>query len=158
MEPINPDSSAAAPPELPRHLISTLDSLRKYTHFLGLVTWIGAGLLILMGLFTAFFMNTLGSTLGEEVGFLGQVGGAGAGLFYMLIALLYYFPGKYLVETSKKLKQALRSHSLEELYQCFPPLQRFFKFIGVLIMIMLIFYGIILLAALFLGGIGASMG
>lgn len=157
MEPTNESTPSPATPELPHYLIPTLDSLRKYTYFIGIVTWVGAGLLIIMGLFTAFFMNSLGSGLQEEVGFIGQLGGASIGLFYILIALLYYFPGKYLVETSKQIKQALRSQSPEEVYQTFQPLQRFFKFVGVIIMIVLILYGIIFLGALFLGGIGAFM-
>ena len=157
MEPTEDTPSSPTPEALPHHLVLTLDSLRRYTQFIGIVIWVGAGLLILVGLITIFFMNALDSGL-QEVNFFGQVGGATIGIFYILVALLYYFPGKYLIATSKQIKAALRSHSVQELHQTFAPLQRFFKFIGVILMIVLILYGILFLGGLFLGGIGALAG
>jgi hypothetical protein len=74
-------------------------------------------------------------------------------VFYLLVALLYFFPVYYLFQFSVKMKAALAQQSSELLQQAFENLKSHYKFMGILMIVVLGFYVIILAFA----GLGAAM-
>ena len=76
---------------------------------------------------------------------MGALGGGLIGAIYLAMGLLYYFPSKYLYDFSVFIKQALEIKDQESLTYAFSRLKSLYRFWGILVVIMLVFYGIILL-------------
>jgi hypothetical protein len=129
--------------------INLLAQTGKWAKFIAIVGLIMCGILVLIGIF-------LGSMVGSA--FLGKSMGAGTeiifGVVYVVIALLYVFPCVFLYRFAKYMQAANNSHDAQQLNLALANLKSFFKFIGILIIIMLAFY---LLAAIG-GGIVGAMG
>lgn len=126
-----------------------LNALRKYTYFFALLAYILGGLLVLFSLAVIFGLSFTSDL---------SLGGAQflVGFLYLGISALYLVPAGYLYKASQALKRAETAESLEELLQSIPWLGRFFRFYGILAIILLVFYAIMLLFILAGVGLGAS--
>jgi small-conductance mechanosensitive channel len=142
-------------PEWSATLRRYLHSLQKSTRFLGILTWVAAGLVLLAGLFIMGLGGSLGKLAGSGV--MGGISGVLMGLLYAGIALLYYYLGRYLYRASRKFQQALQSGQEQDLHACFEPLHLFFRIIAIVAIAFLGLYALIILFALIAGGIGAFM-
>ena len=123
---------------------------RKWGKFLAVVGFIGVGMMVLIGLGMMTFFSTFmpaNANMPFSPGFLG--------IFYVLIAVMYYFPSLYLLRFSNKTKLALNNLSQEELTAAFQNLKSVFKFFGVMTLIVFILYAVILIGAMIGGAIGA---
>ena len=69
-------------------------------------------------------------------------------VIYLLIATLYFFPVYYLNKFSSKLKLALRNNDSEILANSFEYLKSHYKYIGIMVLVILSFYVLILLGFL----------
>ncbi len=122
--------------------IAFLKETRKWANFLSILGFIGVGLMVLFGLFAGTIFSAVASQMGSPVagmpGFMG--------VFYIFIALLYFFPLLYLYKFASKMKIALNTGDNATLEASFENLKSHYKFIGILAVIMLGFY---VLAALF---------
>lgn len=121
-----------------------LKETAKWAYFLSIIGFIFLGLFVLL----AFFMFSLGSTLGNlggmsGMGAMGAMGGAFIGVIYLLIALLYFFPILYLFKFASKTKKAIAENSTELLTDGLSSLKSHYKFVGILMVIVLSFYAIV---------------
>ncbi len=82
-----------------------------------------------------------------------MMGGAFLTVLYLAMAVLYFFPIYYLFQFSSKIKAALQTQSSELLEQAFSNLKSHYKFMGILLIIVLGLYAI----ALIFGGLAAAM-
>ena len=115
--------------EIRQYLIETT----KWGKFLTIMGYIGIGLMTL----AAIFMIASSSLFSDvEPGFnMGWMGG-----FYLLIALLYFFPVRYLHKFSDKIKNGISAENPEELTLGFENLKSLFKFMGIATIVMVSFY------------------
>jgi hypothetical protein len=117
-----------------------LNEAAGWTKFLSIVGFVFIGLLVI----GAIFAGSIISDLMEAQTGSPMVGGAVITIFYLLFALLYFFPVYYLFQFSSKMKAALEQQSSELLQQSFENLKSHYKFMGILTIVILGFYLIVL--------------
>ena len=132
------------------HLLETT----KWAKFLAIVGFVLCALIVITGI---FFGSVMGSMLGNvsetNPGLTGGLSVVMA-VVYILFALLYFFPCLFLYRFATKMKAALNGNSQEDLTISFQNLKSMFKFVGILMIILLAFYGLVLLFAM----IGFALG
>lgn len=126
---------------------SYIQEIAKWSYFLSIVGFIFIGLMVLGGLFAGLMFGNMTNELGMGMG------GGFLSLFYLVGALLYFFPIFYLFRFSSKAKVALRSGSDMELTDAFENLKSHYKFLGILTIVILVLYVLVFL----FGGLGALM-
>lgn len=100
--------------------------ISKWTLFFAVLLFIVFGLVSLLGLFAAF-----------SGGAMGVVGG----LFFVAIYGVFLFlPGLYYYRFSTQMKQALATEDNDQLEQAFINLKRFYRFIGILVIVIIALY------------------
>jgi hypothetical protein len=112
-----------------------LNEIRKWTKFFAVLGFVMIGALILLALFLPLAINGLGRSSAMPAGF-----SLIFSIVYFLFAALYFFPALYLLQFSNHLKTALYSNNESELEQAFKYLKSHFKFIGIMILVILGFY------------------
>jgi hypothetical protein len=119
----------------------------KWAKFLSIVGFVFIGFYVLI----AFVMFAMGGAIGSQagqmegmqgmsgpIGLMG-IGGAAMGVFYLICALLYFFPVLYLYRFASNAKQALLANNTQQLTASFENLKSHYKYIGILMLIMLVF-------------------
>ena len=87
-------------------------------------------------------------------GAMPAMNGGVLGFFFLLGALILFFPTYYLFSFSSKMRRALRNNEQAVLTESFKNLKSFFKFYGILVIIVLSVYTLALIAAI----VGAMLG
>lgn len=126
-----------------------LNEAAGWTKFLSIVGFVFIGLMVIVGLFAGSFISDM---MEAQTG-TSMMSGAFLTVFYLLFAALYFFPVYYLFQFSSKMKAALAQQSSELLQQAFENLKSHYKFMGILMIVILGFYVI----ALAFAGLGAAM-
>jgi len=135
--------------EIDGSIMSVLNETRKWTKFLAILGFIGLGILLLMGL----FMGTVFSSIIESMPQTTPFPTTMLSFIYIIMAIVFFFPVLYLFNFSDKMKIALYTSNQEALYEAFNNLKRHFKFIGIIIIVVLLIAGTIIIGA----GILAAM-
>ena len=120
----------------------------SWTKFISIVGFVFLGLIVIVALFAGSFLSAAMESSG-----MAMMGGAFLTVLYLAMAALYFFPIYYLFQFSAKMKAAIREQSSELLEQAFKNLKSHYKFMGILLIIVLGFYAL----ALIFGGLAASM-
>ena len=128
----------------------------KWAKLLAIVGFVSLGLMVLMGLFMGTIMGSLAAMSPESAAMSGMTGGLGL-IFYILIAILYFFPIKYLYDFSTKVKKAIQITDQNLFTEAMMKLKSHYKFIGILMLIMIILYVGIFVMALIGGVMAAAM-
>lgn len=82
----------------------------------------------------------------------------GSIIFSLLFLLLYYFPIIYLIKSSSKIKKGINTSSIQILEEGFLYKRKFWRFLGILTIIMLLFYVLTFIGlAIFSGGMMMMM-
>lgn len=126
-----------------------LNEAAGWTKFLSIIGFVFIGLMVIVALFLGSFISDM---MEAQTG-MSMMSGAFLTVFYLLFALLYFFPVYYLFQFSVKMKAALAQQSSELLQQAFENLKSHYKFMGILMIVVLGFYVIVLAFA----GLGAAM-
>lgn len=113
----------------------------KWGKLLAIIGYVGMGLMILIALFMMIGMSEFSRAFGSAIsmGFMGFI--------YLVIAVIYYFPVTYLYKFSNQIKVGLQSQEMGSITSAFENLKSLFKFMGIFAIVMLCFYGIVLLIA-----------
>jgi len=120
----------------------------KWTKFIAIIGFIGIGFLVLAGvMFAALSSVNFASIPGMEN--LGALGGTFVAIIYIVLALIYYFPVKYLYDFSVKVKEALAIVDPVKLEEALEKLKSHYKYIGILLIVVLCFYALIFVFAIF---------
>jgi hypothetical protein len=114
----------------------------KWTKFLAIVGFVFIGLIVL-GALTAIVS---GVSLYRVSGISG--GPFVLGFTYLLMALLYYFPTRYLYNFAVKMKMAIQNSQQNNLEDGFENLKSLFKFSGIFMIVILSIYGLVFLIGL----------
>jgi hypothetical protein len=129
--------------EIEQETLKNLNTTRKWTMFLAVLGFIFLGLIIAIGLITGTFLsafNRSDATLGVPDSLLM--------LIFLLLAVIYFFPVFFLFRFSIHTSNAVSTLHSQELHKAFKYLKRYFVYIGVMIIIVIIFY----IAALIVAG------
>lgn len=135
--------------ELSEQAAEYLRITAKWAHFLAIVGFVMIGIMVLMGL----FIGTVFSAFIPEEDSLGLVSQGGLTIMYLIIALLYFFPTLYLFRFAKRTRTALETENSELLTGGLEQLKSCFKFLGILMIVVLCFYAIGIVIAVFTASI-----
>ena len=113
--------------------VAALRESAKWCMFLSIVGFIFIGLMVIMGAFMAIAMSAIpddpyGGAMGMNP-FMAIKGYLGA--FYIILALVYFFPVYYLFNYSKGTKQALDSGNEDVLSNALVNLKSHHKYLGI---------------------------
>ena len=126
----------------------------KWAKFLSIIGFIICGLLLLTGVFFSSLFSTL-SQLDSELSALGTGGTVFIAAWFIICAVIYFFPSYYLFSFASKMQTAIRNNDQVSLNDSFKNLKSSFKFWGILLIIMLCLYALVfiftLLGSAFLG-------
>ncbi|PRY14849.1 hypothetical protein CLV24_10386 [Pontibacter ummariensis] len=148
--------NAPAPQPLGINALSAdyLRSAAKWGKFLAIVGFVVIGLMVVMSVFAG---TMFGSAMEGMEGMAGMMGGGFFTVFYLLFALLYFFPVLYLYRFSAKMEDGLRTQNEDLVTASFKNLKSLLKFVGILTIVVFGFYALALLF-MFIGmGIGSMM-
>lgn len=107
----------------------------KWANFIAIMGFIGMGFMLL-GAVAIAIMPTMS---GAGMGMLGPMQGIMSAM-YVILALLYFFPVYYLYKFASRMKLALNSKSTEELTGALENLKSHYKFLGIMIVVMIVMY------------------
>lgn len=136
---------------------SYLSEAAKWGKFLAIMGFILCGLLLIIALFAGTLMASMMSGFGgsNEAATGAAMGGGIVTFVYIVFALIYFFPCLYLFNFSSKMQVALRNNQQDVLNTSFRNLKSCFKFMGILMIIILAFWVLGIIIAI---GAAASAG
>lgn len=150
--------------EIGQESLGYLETTRKWTMFLAILGFIGIGFMLLMGIFAGTFMGKIMGGMSAMSGMEGTEGMEGMGaakavggfmgvfmfIFYLILAVIYFFPVLYLLRFSTHTKLAIANADANELNLGFKYLKSYWKYIGILLIVVI---SIMLLVLIFAGGL-----
>jgi len=128
---------------------SFLAETAKWAKFIAIMMFIMAGLMVLAGI----VISVSGSIALQKYFPIGGM----LGIVYIVIALIYYFPAKYLYDFAAYIKQALYFNEQESLDYAFNRLKAHYRFIGILMIIVLCLYIMVFVFAIIAGILGSMV-
>lgn len=121
--------------EITEQIKSYLLEMSKWAKFLSILGFVGLGLMLVVSL----IMIVAGSAFGS-FGTGSAVGAGMVSIVYMLMAVLYFFPIYYLFRSSTGIKNGINSNDQNSLTTGFENLKSHYKFIGILMIVVLSMY------------------
>jgi uncharacterized protein involved in cysteine biosynthesis len=131
---------------------SFLGETAKWATFLAIVGFIGLGLTLLGGVFFISAGDTISRAQAMQGGAAAPFPMAAMGIFYIITAVITFFPILYLLKFANTMKSALASKSTDKLTEAFENMKSHYKFLGI---ITIIFIALFIL--LFIFGIVAAV-
>lgn len=122
------------------HAIEMLRQTRPWARFIAVLTFIGAGLMIVAALGLLVVGATVGRTRGAPPALLS--------LAYAAMALLYIAPAVYLNRYASRISDVLQLRRSDSLEQALEAQKSFWKFVGILFAIMIAVYLVIFIVAI----------
>src|SRR5687768_12928125 len=130
----------------------------RWAKFLSIMGFIMCGLIVLIGVFFGSFFSMFSSRYGnspyDDLPASSTGLGAAMAIYYIVIALIYFFPFLFLFRFANKMKIALGSGDQEVLNTSFQNLKASLRFVGVLTIIGLA----LLVLAIVVGMLGFATG
>lgn len=118
-----------------------LQETAKWAYFLSILGFVFIGLMVVIAVFAGSIFASMGAMSG--MGALGGSFGAVMSAAYIFIAVLYFFPVYYLNKFSTNAKRAFRDNDTEALSASLGYLKSHYKFIGIMMLSILVLYAII---------------
>ena len=118
----------------------------RWAQFLAILGFVGAGLLVLIGI----VMMAMGGFMGDafsELGFPPAL----LGVFYIALAVIYIFPSLYLYQFATKAKAALQRSNTSLLTESLGALKSTFKFYGIMAIVFISIYFLAIIIGVFAG-------
>ncbi len=118
----------------------------KWARFLAIVGFVMVGFLVIVAFFAGAFLAALDSD--EE---LSAIGTGSLTALYLVLAIVYFFPVWYLFRFANRTREAIKDEDSELLAAGLEQLKACIKFVGILTIIVLVFYFLAIFALLFTG-------
>ncbi len=146
-------------------VLRALRGTKGWVKFLSILLFIGAVLMCLLGLFM-FGMTLIGGGLAsasEEVGsamaaFGGIIGAGVVGVIYVTFGVLYIYPGMKLWAYASGIERLLKDRSSLSLEKALDEQRRFWKFAGIIALVMIVLYVVVIVGVLMIGVVAATRG
>lgn len=140
--------------------VAALRESAKWCMFLAIVGFISIAFMLIVGVFMSLMMpsisdafyegNTRMNPFNAVKGFLG--------IFYIILAVIYFFPVYYLLNYAKGMKQALETGNEQILSDAFVNLKSHHKFLGIFTIVMLAVYALAIIGFIIFAASIASRG
>ena len=137
--------------QLDQPSINYLSEAARWSRFLSIIGFIYCGFMVILGLFFGTVMRMM-PTVGDSG--MTTIGSSFFGVFIIIMSLVMFFPALYLWNFSSKIRKAFNNNDQPLLTESLKNLKSFFKFYGILLIVVLSFYALALIAAI----IGALVG
>ncbi len=121
-----------------------LNETRKWTFFLSILGFVMLGFMVIIAFSMGAIMNQV---TGEEAPFSSLA----IGIPYLFIVAIYFFPIYYLYKFSTKMKQAVLGEDEMSINEAFKNLKSHYKFMSIMIIIMLSLYLVVGIGVLMVG-------
>lgn len=158
---IDPYASPSAPPHasasgssaVSAGVLQQLSGTKPWVRFISVLMFVGAGFMVLGGLAmmlggAAFFKNS------PDVG-SPAVLGAVLGIVYLVFAIVYIYPALKLWKYANGIASLLASGSVMDLEDALNQQRSFWKFIGVMMLAILVLYALAFIILIVVGGFAA---
>jgi hypothetical protein len=146
-EPNAPAPSTPPALELSNAAMVDLLEARKWAKFISIVAFIGLGIMVIAGLVIGVFLGTF---LGDAAG-LPFPGGV-LGIFYVGMAIVYFFPILYLYRFANSAGKAVLYRNPDELSVAIKNLRSHYQYLGIVMLILLGVYLVFILFAIVTSG------
>jgi hypothetical protein len=123
---------------LSENALSFLSETSKWGKFISIAIFCFLFMLEILGLVMIIFGYNISS----------KINTTGIGILYMLIGIVYIFPTLYLYHFSDYLNKSLKNNDSQKLETAFEKLKSYFKFTGILFIILIAFYVLVLFGLL----------
>lgn len=127
----------------------------KWATFLSIIGFLGSAFMVILALIMFALGSTMASTMGSSP-IAGMFSGGLFGGFYLLFALINFFPALYMFKFASKAKAALNGNSTGTLTESFENLKSYFKFTGIAVIIIISLY-ILLFFGVIIAGVSGGM-
>lgn len=113
----------------------------KWGKFLAIVGFVGVGFLVLLAIFMMIGFSVF-SKLPQTRFPMWPLG-----FLYIVLAVVYFYPVNYLYQYAVQIRKGLEYNNMPTIISGFRNLKSLFKFMGILMIVLLSLYGVILLIA-----------
>ncbi len=137
-------------------VLQQLAGTKPWVRFISVMMFIGAGFLLLGGLAMGLMGGAIASASKNPM-FSGGMG-IGIAVVYVLLALFYLYPAVKLWKYATCIGNLLNSGTLIDLETALSQQRSFWKFVGVITLVILSLYGVIFAFFMVAGGIAAFSG
>jgi len=136
--------------QLNEQAVEALKESAKWSYFLSILGFIGIGFMVLAALFMGSIMAAVPSNPYGQSGPLEMMKGF-ISVFYIIIALLYFFPILYLYRYASGMKQGLLMSDSDTVSNALVNLKSHHKFLGITAIVIISLYLLILIGAIVAG-------
>ena len=126
----------------------------KWARFLGIMGFIGAGLVAIAGLFVGTIMSVFSRY--QQTPIPAAFGGI-LGFLYIIIAAFAFYISLKLYQFGNGIKDGIEWKNTEQVTKALGKLKSFFKIKGIILICVLSLYVLIIIGAIIVGIVGASM-
>jgi hypothetical protein len=118
--------------------------MARWTKFLAILGYVMMSIVLALGIFMSFFITSFYEAYGgtSPLASLGAAGPIIVMLFFIVIIAIYIYPTYALMRYSNYIKSALTTDNKDQFNDAIRYLKNMFKYIGVLMIIVLALYGI----------------
>ena len=116
-------------------MINHLKAAAPWLRFAGILSYISCGFMVFFGLIIFILPSLMISFSDVFAGGIGMVGG----LFYMMFAVICFFPAKFIYSFGSKIRSYVRTNVETDLEEAFRYNKSFWKFVGIMLVISLAF-------------------
>jgi hypothetical protein len=158
IEETNQELSAELPQQpliITEDIRSYLYDTAKWTKFLSIVGFVITAMVAMMGFGAGAFVSILAKMSPGNP--LAAMGSGFLTVYFLVIALLYFYPSLLLYKHSNAANKAILYGDQESLAEAMINLKSFFKFWGILMIVLISFY-ILTLILVIVAGMGAAVG
>jgi hypothetical protein len=127
----------------------------KWTKFLSIVGFVFTGFMVLVSLSVGAILSSMNSLVGAQNNPYAAMGTGFLTVFLLITAAIYFYPSFILFKFSTAAKQAVLYGDQESLSLAMGKMKSFFKFWGILLIVLLAFYALAILSAI-IAGVGAA--
>lgn len=143
--------------QLDRSGIENLNETRKWTMFISILGFVGMGLMIIGLIVAMAVMGTLRSQYGEGMQLQTSSLTPFTMIPFIILVAIYFFPLYYLLMFSRNSATAVRNKDSVALNSAMKYLRMHYRFMGILLIVVLSIYLIIILIAIAAGGFIAGL-
>jgi hypothetical protein len=135
-------------------MVESLRQTKPWVRMFSILGFIGTALISLVALL--FIVgSSIGGAFARQAGF-GAVGGILLGVLYLLLGLLYIFPSLFLFRYASGIASMLKEDAVRGMESALAAQKSFWRFVGILTVIVLCIYALVL-AVVVVGGIIAAL-
>jgi hypothetical protein len=127
----------------------------KWTKFLSIVGFVFTGFMILLSLSVGAIMSSMNSMVGAQNNPYAAMGSGFLTVLLLITAAIYFYPSFILFKFSNAAKQAVLYGDQDSLGIAMGKMKSFFKFWGILLIVLLGFYALAILSVI-VAGVGAA--